>query len=151
MTTSGETRAQKDARVDGTLQEHHRLLSELAEQVMAANVRTQTSFDELKMMYAHNQSSLEDLKLSMASFAANKQEPAKNLESAGILGSGIGPTRSGLTSNPQPTVGTATVNETRDLKHMYRVGRIDFPRFSGNDVSSWLFQVEHYFEIDGTP
>lgn len=41
--------------------------------------------------------------------------------------------------------------ECREPRHVYRVGKIDFPRFTNNDVSSCLYQVEHYFEIDGTP
>lgn len=74
MVTFSETHSQKDARVNGTLHEHQCILSELTEQITSANVRTQASFDELKLMSAHNHACLEDLKLSMASFATKKHD-----------------------------------------------------------------------------
>ena len=32
-----------------------------------------------------------------------------------------------------------------------RLGRLDFPRFNGDKVREWLFKVEEFFLIDGTP
>ncbi|KAG2271824.1 hypothetical protein Bca52824_066379 [Brassica carinata] len=34
---------------------------------------------------------------------------------------------------------------------MTRLGRLDFPRFNGDKVREWLFKVEEFFLIDGTP
>ena len=32
-----------------------------------------------------------------------------------------------------------------------RQAKVDFPRFSGNDLNGWLFRCQHFFEIDQTP
>ncbi|KAG7575531.1 Retrotransposon gag domain [Arabidopsis thaliana x Arabidopsis arenosa] len=32
-----------------------------------------------------------------------------------------------------------------------RIGKVDFPRFDGNQARDWLFQVEEFFEVDHTP
>lgn len=42
------------------------------------------------------------------------------------------------------------MTEGRD-KDVYHIDRLDFPRVSGEDVASWLFQCEHYFDIHNTP
>ena len=31
-----------------------------------------------------------------------------------------------------------------------RQSKVDFPRFSGNDLDGWLFCYQHFFEIDQT-
>lgn len=148
---SDKTRAQKDARVDSILQEHGHVLSELQEHIQAENASNHVSFDELKSMYAHNQSCFEELKLAITSFTGKKTKSAR--DSAEILGSGTGVTHNVFVNTQSPSMTTVQphVMETRKPHHAFRVGRVDFPRFNGNDVSSWIFQVEYYFENDGTP
>lgn len=131
MATSGETRAQKDAREYGMLQEHGRLLSELQEQIQAGNAMTQVPFDELKSMYAHNQACFEELKLTITTFTGKQTESARN--SAGVLGSGSVVGRNVAGHNQSPAMTTA---QDREPRHAFRVGRVEFPRFNGNDVSS---------------
>lgn len=38
----------------------------------------------------------------------------------------------------------------RDRLH-YHVGKVDFPRLDGSDLSGWIFCCQHYFEVDETP
>ena len=32
-----------------------------------------------------------------------------------------------------------------------RIGKVEFPRFSGEDVDAWVYRCEHFFTIDETP
>lgn len=32
-----------------------------------------------------------------------------------------------------------------------RQTKVDFPRFSGEDLRGWLYKCENFFELDGTP
>ncbi|KAL4565185.1 hypothetical protein LXL04_029270 [Taraxacum kok-saghyz] len=32
-----------------------------------------------------------------------------------------------------------------------RCGKVEFPRFSGTDVESWLLRCDHFFQVDETP
>ncbi|XP_076907379.1 uncharacterized protein LOC143563805 [Bidens hawaiensis] len=32
-----------------------------------------------------------------------------------------------------------------------RIGKVDFPKFNGEDVQGWLYRCEHFFAIDETP
>nr|GEX42047.1 hypothetical protein [Tanacetum cinerariifolium] len=32
-----------------------------------------------------------------------------------------------------------------------RIGKIDFPKFSGDDVEGWVYRCEHFFAMDETP
>lgn len=32
-----------------------------------------------------------------------------------------------------------------------RVGKIEFPKFRGDDFEDWLFRCEQFFQMDGTP
>lgn len=146
MVTSGVTRAQKDARVDDMLQEHGRLQSELQEQIQAVNSMTRVFFDELKWMYAHNQACFEEIRLTITTFTGKQTESAR--DSARILRSGFAIGRNVAGHNQSPAM---TINQDREPHHAFRMGRVDFPNFNGNDVSSLLYQVEHYCEIDGTP
>ncbi|XP_021974525.1 uncharacterized protein LOC110869591 [Helianthus annuus] len=34
---------------------------------------------------------------------------------------------------------------------LVRVGRLDFPRFNGEDVEGWIYKCNHFFAIDKTP
>lgn len=36
-------------------------------------------------------------------------------------------------------------------RQAFHLGRIDFPRFSDDEVDSWIYCCKHYFEIDETP
>lgn len=45
-------------------------------------------------------------------------------------------------------------NETNDARADYRptrYGRIDFPKFNGDDVEGWLYKCDHFFSMDRTP
>ncbi|MFS7961699.1 putative retrotransposon gag domain-containing protein [Helianthus anomalus] len=33
----------------------------------------------------------------------------------------------------------------------FRIGKIDFPKFSGDDVEGWVYRCEHFFSMDDTP
>ena len=33
----------------------------------------------------------------------------------------------------------------------FRIGKIDFPNFSGDDVEGWVYRCEHFFAMDATP
>ncbi|XP_022008416.1 uncharacterized protein LOC110907795 [Helianthus annuus] len=33
----------------------------------------------------------------------------------------------------------------------FRIGKIDFPKFSGEDVEGWVYRCEHFFAMDDTP
>lgn len=41
--------------------------------------------------------------------------------------------------------------ETRLTRSNNRFSRIDFPKFDGSDVESWIQRCEHFFIIDETP
>lgn len=32
-----------------------------------------------------------------------------------------------------------------------RFGKVEFPRFNGDDVESWLLRCDHFFQVDETP
>ncbi|GKC06479.1 retrotransposon protein, putative, ty1-copia subclass [Tanacetum coccineum] len=41
--------------------------------------------------------------------------------------------------------------DSRGTNRPMRIGKVEFPRFSGEDVDAWLYQCEHFFTIDETP
>lgn len=118
---------------------------------------TRTAFVEMRQGFA-------DIKLMITSQEAQHLEATSG--TTGILGSGSSMSYTTPTANqgpritatePPPTAQGSMTEEhenhtdNRESKHRYRIGRLDFPRFSGMDVASWIFQCEHYFEVDGTP
>lgn len=45
-------------------------------------------------------------------------------------------------------------DETRDRRSDYRptrYGRLDFPKFNGDDVEGWIYKCDHFFSMDRTP
>ncbi|KAJ0578410.1 putative nucleotidyltransferase, Ribonuclease H [Helianthus annuus] len=36
-------------------------------------------------------------------------------------------------------------------ERLHRIGKIDFPKFDGNEVDGWIYKCEHFFNIDETP
>ncbi|KAJ0846204.1 hypothetical protein HanRHA438_Chr15g0722211 [Helianthus annuus] len=34
---------------------------------------------------------------------------------------------------------------------LYRLGKIEFPRFDGSEVEDWICRCEHFFDVDETP
>ncbi|XP_022041106.1 uncharacterized protein LOC110943680 [Helianthus annuus] len=45
-----------------------------------------------------------------------------------------------------PTAGPSNRNE-----RLHRIGKIDFPKFDGNEVDDWIYKCEHFFNVDETP
>ncbi|MFS7996550.1 putative nucleotidyltransferase, Ribonuclease H [Helianthus anomalus] len=39
----------------------------------------------------------------------------------------------------------------RNPRSLQRLGKIDFPKFNGEDVDDWIYRCEHFFAIDETP
>lgn len=86
------------------------------------------------------------------------------LKDFGILEDGSSVTRQPNSPAPPPRETKETNNRERPPReptpeeNLYKEGRppyhiekINFPRFSGNDVASRVFSCEHYFEMDETP
>ncbi|KAL1224617.1 putative mitochondrial protein [Cardamine amara subsp. amara] len=42
-------------------------------------------------------------------------------------------------------------NQHQNYSGLTRLGKVDFPRFNGDGIKEWLFKVEEFFAIDGTP
>lgn len=122
MDAAKESRTQKDARVDAAL-------LELNEQMIAVNIHNQTMFDDIKTMMTTS-----ELRHDFGILRPGA--------GASMIGS---PTSSGVIhQSPQ----RQQQHEHREPHHAYCLGRIEFPRFSGSNIASWFYQVEHYFEID---
>lgn len=159
-----KTRAQRDTRADASITEHHHVLTELVGRMATAEERSTAFEDHSRSAFAKMRQSFTDLKLMIASQTA--QHPEATRSATGILGSGSSISRTTPTSNqgpretPTATLPTAqgfmteereTTTESRENRHLYRIERLDFRRFSGVDMESWIFQCEHYFEVDITP
>ncbi|GKC75805.1 putative nucleotidyltransferase, ribonuclease H [Tanacetum coccineum] len=41
--------------------------------------------------------------------------------------------------------------DSRGTNRPMRIGKVEFPRFSGEDVDAWVYRCEHFFTIDETP
>lgn len=39
----------------------------------------------------------------------------------------------------------------RSENRLSRIGRLDFPKFNGEDVEGWLYKCDHVFMVDKTP
>ncbi|XP_076957283.1 uncharacterized protein LOC143632734 [Bidens hawaiensis] len=56
--------------------------------------------------------------------------------------------------NQHPTGGAASSSSGSQFggdQRLSRYGRIDFPKFEGEDVEGWLYKCDHFFEMDRTP
>ncbi|KAJ0450652.1 hypothetical protein HanHA300_Chr15g0558641 [Helianthus annuus] len=42
-------------------------------------------------------------------------------------------------------------DDSRTGTRPMRVGKVEFPRFSGEDVDGWIYRCEHFFALDETP
>ncbi|KAJ0851953.1 putative nucleotidyltransferase, Ribonuclease H [Helianthus annuus] len=43
------------------------------------------------------------------------------------------------------------VNGGNSETRLARLGRLDFPKFNGEDVEGWIYKCNHFFEVDRTP
>ncbi|KAJ0765569.1 putative retrotransposon gag domain-containing protein [Helianthus annuus] len=51
--------------------------------------------------------------------------------------------------------GTSTsqleINSNTRTDRLYRLGKIEFPKFNGSEVEDWACRCEHFFDVDDTP
>ncbi|KAJ0935794.1 hypothetical protein HanRHA438_Chr03g0123541 [Helianthus annuus] len=51
--------------------------------------------------------------------------------------------------------GTSTsqleINSNTRTNRLYRLGKIEFPKFNGSEVEDWVCRCEHFFDVDDTP
>lgn len=151
-TNTNETRAQLETRIDATLVEHGRLLTEhltaAHHHQQAADERQQIANDRLQEIQAADIEKLTRmLTTAVTSVTPTPTVTATAARTPVALPSATADTIATHAQHPP----TCLATEPRDNRHHYRVGRIDFPRFTGTDISSWLFQCEHYFEVNETP
>ncbi|KAD5803168.1 hypothetical protein E3N88_14528 [Mikania micrantha] len=54
-----------------------------------------------------------------------------------------------LGGNEEEKIGSSGEFSRNDMLH--RIGKIDFPKFDGNEVDNWIYRYEHFFSVDDTP
>lgn len=174
-TMAAETCAQRETRVDATLEEQGRALSEQSKtlsELLLAN-------EQLFKMNDQHSAILEELKTIMMVVSARQ---TGNVGDSSVLRSacesvistmkGKKPVHAPISDGPPPvehsfvatfTLATATSASPvqrfdpipeplhdRD-RTSYHIGKVDFPKFDGTDLYGWLFRCEHYFEVDEIP
>lgn len=159
-----ETRAQKDARLETSINEHNRVLHELIGKMVGledwaiASVEcNKASVENIKKTFSV---SLDDIRYLIVDEEA--QQSGATWSVSGILRSGSSTTTRALHTQAPPftlspvTFGTygmilakerELIMEGRD-KHIYCINKM---RFFGTDIANWLFWFKHYFDIDDRP
>lgn len=82
-------------------------------------------------------SSMEDLKATM-------NRLLKHLEFART--NGIMQRTEGDIASSERTTTTFTLGS-----RSFRISKLDFPKFNGDDVIGWLYRCNHYFKVDAVP
>ncbi|XP_076915407.1 uncharacterized protein LOC143574750 [Bidens hawaiensis] len=116
---------------------------------MAANVNTRQEVD--KTLKEHERMILRMETNSQAAMADLQSNMEKMMERM------LAPIQEQLRNqhNQHPTTGGAASSSSGSQygvdQRLSRYGRIDFPKFNGEDVEGWLYKCDHFFEMDRTP
>ncbi|KAJ0467740.1 putative nucleotidyltransferase, Ribonuclease H [Helianthus annuus] len=43
------------------------------------------------------------------------------------------------------------INSNNKGDRLFRLGKIEFPKFNGSEVEDWVYRCEHFFDVDDTP
>lgn len=116
---------------------------------MADNTR---SIQECKKIESMFHEFAEQVRLSLASTAAEMAEIKQTLATR------VGSPMVGEELSPQSGEPLRGVNPRRESEIGHQIytaptrqTRVEFPRFSGEDLRGWLYRCENFFELDNTP
>ncbi|KAD2394077.1 hypothetical protein E3N88_41054 [Mikania micrantha] len=115
---------------------------------------TTTRGQELETTLKDHGKAISDLQVTLASLMKNQEQSMKQQEdllrafreqshSSGtsVHGPNTGGSGGGLFGDPNERGGNMPM----------RIGKVEFPKFSGEGVEAWIYRCEHFFAIDETP
>ena len=109
------------------------------------NQEVDKTFQDHDKAVADLQSTLSALLQQQEQSIKQQEQIVKAFQDQADVGSGSG---SRHHSRPPPLFSDM---EQRGGSRQMRMGKIEFPRFSGEEVEAWLYRCEHFFTIDETP
>ncbi|XP_022019611.1 uncharacterized protein LOC110919656 [Helianthus annuus] len=56
-----------------------------------------------------------------------------------------------LRSDGEYSTSQGEITSSTRSDRLYRLGKIEFPRFDGSEVEDWICRCEHFFDVDETP
>ena len=113
---------------------------------------TNTRNQEIDNTLKEHGKAISDLQETLATLLKQQEQSMKQQEKilravTEQLGGGGGGGSSGGGGAGKGLFGDDLRKGTRPM----RVGKVEFPRFSGEDVDGWLYRCEHFFALDETP
>ncbi|PKA46982.1 putative mitochondrial protein [Apostasia shenzhenica] len=128
---------------DGIIQTQQEMLRNLADRQNASH---NNLMEAIQTLDNKHQEDLSEIRGKLA----DERPPLRSLHQAGILGTpSIAPAaNSGMRNSSLQMV---TVTQPTMDTIFTRLPKIEFPKFSGDNVMGWVFRCEQFFEISQTP